>query len=153
MQSIYLQQNKAATLAETHNLQTGDIIVREKVFGAEHHAVFSHYENGEAILAENQWGIGTTQISLEKFLEGGEFLRVKKFEGDIEPVKQRLKELVGNKNYSLFFYNCEHFVNHVTGRKVESKQVNFVKEAVVAIVIAALFLAAIFSLARLAKRA
>lgn len=64
------------------------------------------------------------RTSMEEFLNGGEFEIVRYSEClDNETVILRAAQLVGERNYDIFFNNCEHFATYCKLGKSKSEQV------------------------------
>lgn len=111
-----------------NNLQTGDLIVRQKGPLSTHFIVWIGVQNGIKVVAENQTGVGVRFTSLEEALAGNSIRRLEKFGGNEnqrQEVISRIKKLLG-KPYDLIVFNCEHFARWVATGKIESKQVKTV---------------------------
>lgn len=111
-----------------NSLQTGDLIVRQKGPFSTHYIVWIGYENGVAIVADNQVGHGVRFTTLEKALNGKPILRVEKFGGK-ETQRYQVVPLINKmagKKYNLAVFNCEHFARLISTGKAESKQVQVV---------------------------
>ncbi|WP_163468191.1 lecithin retinol acyltransferase family protein [Fusobacterium sp. IOR10] len=66
--------------------------------------------------------------SINEFLNGGklEIVKYSKCLSETETIS-RAFELIGEKNYNLFFNNCEHFANYCKVGETKSEQVNNMK--------------------------
>jgi len=104
-------------------LQPGDILVRKKsLFG-----IVAHYGLyvGEGKVIDNHPDRGVSVQSYSQFLNGKNLERVKRFKGSGE-ARSRIVEnaisMLGAK-YDLISFNCEHFVNRVSGFGNRSYQI------------------------------
>lgn len=114
------------TEIDFNKLKIGDRLVRTKggMF-SKHHVLYMGYWNNQHLIAENQLGFGVRYLSLLTFLNEGRLIRVEYNnlnENSQTEVISRVNGKCGTK-YSLFNYNCEHFVNEVLTGIAESKQI------------------------------
>ena len=114
------------TKIDFNKLKIGDRLVRTKggVF-SKHHVLYMGYWNNQHLIAENQIGFGVRYLPLLTFLNEGKLIRVEYNnlnENSQTEVISRVNGKCGTK-YSLFNYNCEHFVNEILTGIAESKQI------------------------------
>lgn len=117
--------NDAQHFTISYGLSFGDILVRTKGgFLSEHYAVFIGYQNGRFAVIENQTGFGIRIISLQQFLNEGNFKRIRKLNGNPEIVLRNINIVwQRNESYNLLLNNCEHFANEVTTGTAYSSQI------------------------------
>ena len=143
----------SAQLAAQHGFGTGDrVVVPKSGFNIiAHHAMFYGYgHNGEALVAENKEGRGVILRPLDQFLaEAKKIKRHIPFVGSYQErvaLLERVHSRLG-RQYDLWNYNCEHFVNDVKHRRVFSRQIQIFIGCAIAIV-----LVVVFVLPKLLKR-
>jgi hypothetical protein len=115
------------TLAETHQLQPGDVLISPKsLFGIiKHSIVFCGYDQyGTDLYLENNPLNGVQWLAGVDIFEQYNIIAIRKFGGDETEralAIQRAESLVGAK-YDLLKFNCEHFTNFVQTGMSFSKQ-------------------------------
>lgn len=115
-------------------LKTGDLIVRQKGPFSTHFLVYLGIQNGVAMVAENQIGIGVRITTLAKALAGNAIKRFENFGGTESQrslVIPRINGMLGHA-YDLIAFNCEHFARWIANGKVESKQVKVASTVIIA---------------------
>lgn len=109
-----------------NKLKIGDRLVRNKGgILSKHHALYVGYQNHSHWVAENQIGHGVRYFPLHHFLMEGKLDRVEYYNFD-RPSQAEILNRVDDKigtPYSIFRYNCEHFVSEVLEGVAESKQI------------------------------
>ena len=112
-----------------YNLTTGDrIIVPKSGFNiVQHHALVLHNYYGVDYIIECDYIHGVRIVTVDEFFRiNPKVTRIERFTGTYSEqhhIMQRAMTQVG-KPYSLWNYNCEHFVNEILFGKKESKQVS-----------------------------
>ena len=120
-----------------YGLQPADRII-EPIFQtglSQHHVIYLGGDDaGVEWIAENYKFKGVRLVKASDYFLLGKKVRVKKFTGnqaERETAVTRALHLVGAP-YDLINFNCEHYAEYVQTRVSSSKQVNIVKEVLVA---------------------
>jgi len=114
-------------MIDFYRIRIGDRIVRTKggIF-SKHHLIYAGFWNGQHLVAENQVGYGVRYANLQEVMNGGNLVRVEYNNFDTSSQNEIIRRInlrLGTQ-YSLFEYNCEHFVNEVLTGIRKSHQVN-----------------------------
>lgn len=107
-------------------LNVGDVLIRTTVIPfVSHYVLYVGESNGVHWVAENQLGYGVRYIPLNYFLNSGKLLEIRHNNLTVKEqtcVLNRIQERIG-RQYLVFSFNCEHFVNEVLTGNAHSPQI------------------------------
>lgn len=114
-------------LVEKNEIKPGDGLIRSKSFLG----IIDHYGLyvGQSMVIENHPLNGVRLVTLSDFLNGRPLLKVKPYPGlewTRNTAVSRAYEMIGTR-YSVFDFNCEHFVNYIHQVGVKSSQADVAK--------------------------
>ena len=109
--SVKANTHSSLRLMNFQELQTGDILIRNKDAFSDHFGLFLKGQDGQDLVAENHRENGVRLVSVEDYLDGKKLIGVNAFDGEEEDRKRVLPlitDLIGHK-YDIVKFNCEHF--------------------------------------------
>lgn len=114
-------------IEQKNNIKPGDGLVRSKSFLG----IIDHYGLyvGRSMVIENHPLSGVRLVTLSEFLNGRKLLKVKPYPGlewTRSSAVNRAYEMIGTQ-YSVFEFNCEHFVNYIHQVGIKSGQADVAK--------------------------